>query len=91
MIRIKIFTCLVFLLGGAISAQCQYVHKNQISEQTFKDVSEAFKNPSKDYSTSPLWVWNDLVTKEKIATQLQEFKNENILQVFIHTRPVLNT
>ena len=91
MIRIKIFTCLVFMLGGAISAQCQYVHKNQISEQTFKDVSEAFKNPSKDYSTSPLWVWNDLVTKEKIATQLQEFKNENILQVFIHPRPGLIT
>lgn len=91
MIRIKIFACLIFLMGGAISAQSQYVHKNQITQQTFEDISKAFINPSKEYSTSPLWVWNDLVTKEKIAAQLQEFKNQNILQVFIHPRPGLIT
>lgn len=91
MIRIKIIICLVFFLGIAISAECQNIQRNQKKQHTFKDISENFKNPSKEYSTSPLWVWNDLVTKEKIANQLQEFKKENILQVFIHPRPGLIT
>lgn len=89
--RIKFITCLVFLLGAAISSQCQEITKNRKSQHTFEDISKAFNNPSKEYSTSPLWVWNDLVTKQKIATQLLEFKKENILQVFIHPRPGLIT
>lgn len=91
MIRIKIFAYLVFLCGTAISVHCQNLGNTKKEQHSFKDILENFENPSKEYSTSPLWVWNDLVTKEKIATQLQEFKNQNVLQVFIHPRPGLIT
>lgn len=86
---------LIFVLSILIliwQCQTQKSDSNEESDRnSFTYLKEHFADPGKDYSTGPLWVWNDVVTKEKIATQLQEFKNQNILQVFIHPRPGLIT
>ena len=57
----------------------------------YKTLAAAFKKPPAEYSTAPFWVWNDRVTKEKIDTQLAEFKGQKINSVIIHCRPGLIT
>ena len=82
----------VFMAATLWQCQPQSIQSNENANQhSFAWLKENFANPDKDYSSGPLWVWNDVVTKEKIATQLQEFKNQHILQVFIHPRPGLIT
>ncbi len=86
-----------FLLSILIAAsfwQCQpqtTQNNENADKHSFTWLQEQFANPDKDYSSGPLWVWNDVVTKEIIATQLEDFKKQNILQVFIHPRPGLIT
>lgn len=58
---------------------------------TLKELQQGFKNPPIDFSTAPFWVWNDVITKEKIDFQLKEFKDRGIHMVFIHPRPGLVT
>ncbi len=89
--NIKVLFSLPILI---ILWQCQpqqLENSRKSDKHSFARLQEQFADPDKDYSTGPLWVWNDVVTKDKIATQLQEFKNQNILQVFIHPRPGLIT
>lgn len=61
------------------------------SEVEFSTIKRFFENPPTEYYSGPLWVWNDKITREKIDFQLQEFKEENVDQVFIHPRPGLIT
>ena len=82
---------LILTLMVLMLTQCQNSPKPPLEEDSFADIANNFENPPTDYSTGPLWVWNDEVTKEKIAAQMQAFKNQNILQVFIHPRPGLIT
>ncbi len=58
---------------------------------TLNEVLEHFENPPIDYSTAPLWVWNDRVTKDKIDFMLKDFKDHGIHMAFIHPRPGLIT
>ncbi len=58
---------------------------------TLQALQEGFKDPSIDYSSAPLWVWNDEITEEKIDFQLKEFKDHGIHMAFIHPRPGLIT
>jgi hypothetical protein len=71
--------------------QCQNSTIPPLEEDSFMEIANNFENPPTDYSTAPLWVWNDVVTEDRIAEQLQSFKKQNILQVFIHPRPGLIT
>lgn len=57
----------------------------------FNSLEQAFASPPIEYSTAPFWVWNDVVTKEKIDRDLQLFKEQNIHQVILHQRPGLIT
>ncbi|MGK7397259.1 MAG: glycosyl hydrolase [Candidatus Cyclobacteriaceae bacterium M3_2C_046] len=69
--------------------QPQQIENSVRPKHSFTYLQEHFHDPDKAYSTGPLWVWNDVVTKEKIDTQLEAFQKQNILQVFIHPRPGL--
>lgn len=53
---------------------------------TFDQLAELFKDPPAGYRTVPFWVWNDVVTKEKIDFQLEEYKDKGFGGVFIHPR-----
>ncbi len=50
-----------------------------------------FENPPAEYRSAPLWVWNDRMTPEKVASDLADFKDHGIGGVFIHPRPGLIT
>ncbi len=87
----KLLNPLILPLILLVLTQCQNSVISEPEEDAFAEIANNFENPPRDYSTAPFWVWNDDVTKEKIDTQMQAFKDENMLQVFIHPRPGLIT
>jgi len=54
-------------------------------------VRKLFKNPPREYSTGPLWVWNDLLTDEQIRSTLRDLAKQKVKQVWVHPRPGLMT
>ncbi len=51
----------------------------------------AFQHPSREYSTGPLWVWNDMLTEEQIRSTLRDLAGQDVKQVWVHPRPGLMT
>ena len=58
---------------------------------TYDVVLRTFADPPAAYRSAPLWVWNDLMTREEIERQLEDFKARGIGGAFIHPRPGLIT
>jgi hypothetical protein len=87
----KSFKPIVLPLLVLVLTQCQNVTTLPLEEDSFSEIANYFENPPIDYSTGPFWVWNDVVTEEIIDTQMQAFKDKNMLQLFIHPRPGLIT
>jgi hypothetical protein len=54
-------------------------------------VRTRFANPPTDYSTAPLWVWNDRLTDEMIVGTLRDLASQQVKQAFVHPRPGLMT
>jgi hypothetical protein len=54
-------------------------------------VKKLFKNPPREYSTGPLWVWNDMLTDEQIRSTLRDLAGQKVKQVWVHPRPGLMT
>jgi hypothetical protein len=50
-----------------------------------------FKNPPRQYSTGPLWVWNDMLTEQEIRDSLRDLAAQKVKQVWVHPRPGLMT
>ncbi|MCB0732773.1 MAG: hypothetical protein KDC88_17250, partial [Ignavibacteriae bacterium] len=57
----------------------------------YKSLEEEFKYPSSEFRSVPLWDWNDKITEEGIAFQMEQFKDAGIGGVFVHPRPGLIT
>lgn len=54
-------------------------------------VKRLFANPPRQYSSGPLWVWNDMLTEEQIVSTLRDLAGQKVKQVFVHPRPGLMT
>ncbi|MGO9199495.1 MAG: glycosyl hydrolase [Limisphaerales bacterium] len=50
-----------------------------------------FKDPPRQYSTGPLWVWNDLLTERQVRETLRDLAGQKVKQVWVHPRPGLMT
>jgi hypothetical protein len=50
-----------------------------------------FAQPPREYSTGPLWVWNDLLTDDEIRDTLSDLARQHVKQVWVHPRPGLMT
>ncbi len=50
-----------------------------------------FADPPREYTSGPLWVWNDLLTEEQIVSTLHDLASQNVRQAFVHPRPGLMT
>ncbi len=59
--------------------------------KTFEELKTLFQTPPVEYSSAPLWVWNDDLDEELIDEQLEDMKFGGIHGVFIHPRPGLIT
>ncbi len=58
---------------------------------TSSQVKSEFANPPRQYSSAPLWVWNDRLTDSQVTGTLQDLARQNIKQAFVHPRPGLMT
>ncbi len=52
---------------------------------------DLFAEPPREYSSAPLWVWNDMLTEEQIVGTLRDLAGQRVRQVFVHPRPGLMT
>jgi hypothetical protein len=50
-----------------------------------------FATPPADFSSAPLWVWNDQLTDAMVVETLRDLSAQHVKQVFIHPRPGLMT
>ena len=54
-------------------------------------IKKLFAHPPREYSTGPLWVWNDRLTDEQIRSTLRDLAGQKVKQVWVHPRPGLMT
>jgi len=54
-------------------------------------VRRLFRDPPTEYSTGPLWVWNDWLTEEQLRDSLRDLARQGVKQVWVHPRPGLMT
>lgn len=54
-------------------------------------VRALFSDPPREYSSGPLWVWNDLLTEKQIVDTMRDLAAQKVRQVFVHPRPGLMT
>ena len=54
-------------------------------------VKALFQDPPREYSTGPLWVWNDLLTAREIRDTLRDLAAQQVKQAWVHPRPGLMT
>ena len=59
--------------------------------QSSREVKQLFPEPPREYSSAPLWVWNDMLTDEQIVSTLEDLASQHVKQVFVHPRPGLMT
>ena len=54
-------------------------------------VKKLFLKPTREFSTAPLWVWNDQLTEQQITDTMRDLAGQHVKQVFVHPRPGLMT
>ncbi|MDR1339734.1 MAG: hypothetical protein LBK58_06765 [Prevotellaceae bacterium] len=83
----------IFKLFGAIltGMTVLYACRSQDGADTFETLRSQFLNPSKEYKTAPLYVWNTKITRGLIDTTMSDLKEKGFGGVFIHPRPGLVT
>lgn len=55
------------------------------------DIRRQFMSPSRDFSTGPLWTWNDMLTDSQVRQSLRDLAAQQVRQVWVHPRPGLLT
>ena len=63
----------------------------EASLNTSTAVKAILEKPPRQFSTAPLWVWNDLLTDEHIVSTMHDLAGQDVKQVFVHPRPGLMT
>jgi len=76
----------IIVVCGMVTASVQQKH-----EMRFVNLLKEFANPSKEYRTAPLWVWNTDVQRSDVDRMLTELKDQGFGGAFIHPRPGLET
>ena len=79
----RLYLCLTML--------CSFVGSVGAKDVDSRHAKALFKNPPREYSTGPLWVWNDLVTEEEIQSTLRDLASQEVKQAWVHPRPGLMT
>ena len=87
----SIVNYLLLLIIPFLLAGCKKSEINEVKINDFGALKAEFGSPSAEYSTAPFFVWNYKITKEEIEKFLIDFKEQGILQVFVHPRPGLIT
>jgi hypothetical protein len=74
--------------GSTMAADRVGAESNQDDAASVKTL---FADPPRDFSSAPLWVWNDWLTEEQVVASLRDLAAHGIRQAFVHPRPGLMT
>jgi len=58
---------------------------------TSAQIKPMFASPPREFSSAPLWVWNDQMTDAEVIGTLRDLARQNVRQAFVHPRPGLMT
>lgn len=83
-------TLTLLALALALAAAGAACAKKPVAD-SYNGILRLFADPPAEYRSTPLWVWNDLMTRDEIKRQLEDFKARGIGGAFIHPRPGLIT
>ena len=70
---------------------CVLAVSDNVEAANSASVKKLFANPPRQYSSGPLWVWNDMLTEEQIVSTMRDLAGQKVKQVFVHPRPGLMT
>ena len=84
--KYKLFSCVFSGLFLLFASGCTSAIQ-QAKDSGVADVRKLFETPPAEYSSSPLWVWNDMLTDEQITSTLNDLAGQKVKQVFVHPRP----
>jgi len=87
----QLLIIIIVLANAAILNSCKKNVINEVKVPDFKTLAAQFKEPAREYTTAPFFVWNAEITKEEINNFLTGFKKAGSSQVIIHPRPGLVT
>lgn len=76
------------LLSGLACFFCSVLAVEAIDSAAVKVL---FAKPPREYSSGPLWVWNDQLTEQQIVDTMRDLAGQQVKQVFVHPRPGLMT
>ena len=80
-----------FLSNLLHTCVCISIFLNVAGAQNSAEVMALFADPPREYSSGPLWVWNDLLTEQQIVDTMKDLAGQKVRQVFVHPRPGLMT
>ena len=87
----KIFSAILTLILTVVTAVSAVEYPLQIHPMDAKETKESFLNPPAVFSSAPLWVWNDMMSKEGIAHDLDMLASQHVMMAIVHPRPGLMT
>lgn len=67
------------------------LRKQNIKNDSFEALKEAFNAPGNEYGTTPFWVWNTKVNRKIIDSMMLDYKRNDFGGVIVHARPGLIT
>ena len=83
---------MLFIVAAAtMISSCKGKGINEVKVPDFVTLSLQFRQPLREYTTAPFFVWNAEITKDEIDKFLISFKSAGSSQVIIHPRPGLIT
>ena len=82
MLILMIFSPLLFIACKTEMKELPY----ETEIQDYNQLIKLFEDPPAEFRSAPLWVWHEIVTKEKIDLKLSEFKDKGFGGFFVHPR-----
>ncbi|MDR3233099.1 MAG: hypothetical protein LBT46_05460, partial [Planctomycetaceae bacterium] len=83
--------CAGTLLVSLAIVNAQESKLNPVTNPTVAELQKNFKVPGRDFSTGPLWTWNDRLTEEQVRGTIRDLAGQHVKQVWVHPRPGLMT
>ena len=92
-VSMVLLTAIAVFVTSCAEPKAQQLKSSAQHAQTTNStrVKALFADPPREYSSAPLWVWNDMLTEEQIVSTMRDLAGQKVKQVFVHPRPGLMT
>ena len=77
--RQTVWNILLFEMIAVLA--CSAITGERVEALESMEIRALFSQPSRDYSSAPLWVWNDMLTDEQITSTLKDLAGQQVNRV----------